>query len=153
MSKTWRGPSFNLPLSLKTQPDRLADRLLTMTAAPQTVLIIEEDEATRHLYERALGAAFDVFAVAPDVTWETLSTHLPLNAVVIEPGPVDGPGWNLIREFRRHPETRATPIVLCTSQDDRSLDQELGVAAHLVKPVLPTDLVLVIRGVLTDAHP
>ncbi len=123
-----------------------------MTVAPQTVLIIEDDEATRHLYERALGAAFDVYAVAPDVTWEALSPHFPLKAVAIEPGPVDGPGWDLIRELRRHPETRTTPIVLCTSQDDRSLDQELGVAAHLVKPVLPTDLLLAIRGVLTDAR-
>ena len=119
---------------------------------PQTVLIIEEDEATRHLYERALATTLVVLAPMVEVTWEIVAAHLPLQAVVIEPGPIKSHGWDLIRELRRHPETRSTPVILCTAQDDRSQDQELGVSAHLVKPVLPTDLLAVIRGVLTDAR-
>lgn len=126
---------------------------MTKTAMLQTLLIIEEDEATRRLYERALGTSFNVLATTPDVAWESLSAHLPLRAVAIEPGPVDSDGWNLIRELRRHPETQATPIILCTSQDDRSLDHELGVVVHLVKPVLPADLLAAIQDVLSDARP
>ncbi len=123
-----------------------------MTAAPQTVLIIENDEATRRLYERALSADFAVLAASDEIDWAALMLCLPLTAVAVEPGPVDGRGWDLIKELRARPETRTVPIVLCTAQDDRSRDQEFGVVAHLVKPVLPAELLAAIHCVVTDAQ-
>jgi len=123
-----------------------------MTAAPQTVLIIENDEATRRLYERALSADFTVLAASDEIDWAALTLCLPLTVVAVEPGPVDGRGWDLIKELRARPETRTVPIVLCTAQDDRSRDQEFGVVAHLVKPVLPAELLAAIHCVVTDAQ-
>ena len=123
-----------------------------MTAAPQTVLIIENDEATRRLYERALSADFTVLAASDEIDWAALTLCLPLTVVAVEPGPVDGRGWDLIKELRARPETRTVPIVLCTAQDDRSRDQEFGVVAHLVKPVLPAELLAAIHSVVTDAQ-
>lgn len=122
-----------------------------MTLAPQTVLIIENDAATRRLYERALSADFAVLAASDEIDWAELMLRLPLTAVAVEPGPVEGRGWDLIKQLRDRPETRNVPIVLCTAQDDRSRDQEYGVAAHLVKPVLPADLLAAIHSVATDA--
>ncbi len=122
-----------------------------MTEVQPIVVIIEADEATRRLYERALSTVYDVLAASPEMTWEAMTRRLPIRAIAIEPGPEGEPGWDLIRELRRRPETQATPIILCTSQDDRGLDQELGVTAHLVKPVLPTDLLAVIQSILADA--
>jgi len=123
-----------------------------MTVAPQTVLIIENDEATRRLYERALSADFSVLAAADEIDWAELTLRLPLTAVAVEPGPVEGRGWDLIKQLRDRPETRTVPIVLCTAQDDRSRDKEFGVVAHLVKPVLPADLLAAIHCVATDAQ-
>ncbi|HRF48842.1 MAG TPA: hypothetical protein PLC98_14530 [Anaerolineales bacterium] len=122
-----------------------------MTLAPQTVLIIENDAATRRLYERALSADYAVLAASDEIDWAELMLRLPLTAVAVEPGPVEGRGWDLIKQLRDRPETRNVPIVLCTAQDDRSRDQEYGVAAHLVKPVLPADLLAAIHSVATDA--
>lgn len=123
-----------------------------MTEAPQTVLIIDSDAATRRLYERALSADFTVLAASDELDWPALLARLPLTAVAVEPGPVDGRGWDLLKELRDRPETRNVPIVLCTAQDDRSRDQEFGVAAHLVKPVLPADLLAAIHRVAKDAQ-
>lgn len=123
-----------------------------MTQAPQTVLIIEDDAATRHLYERALSEDFAVIAASDELDWPALLARLPLTAVAVEPGPTEGRGWALLRELRDRPETRGVPIILCTAQDDRSRDQEFGVVAHLVKPVLPADLLAVIHCVAKDAQ-
>jgi DNA-binding response OmpR family regulator len=123
-----------------------------MTAVQPTVVIIEADEATRHLYERTLRAEYAVFAPTADVTWADVADQRALGVVVIEPGPIDGAGWDLIRELRGRPATQAIPIILCTAQDDRGRDQALGVTTHLVKPVLPADLLAVIQGVLANAR-
>lgn len=123
-----------------------------MTEAPQTVLIIDSDAATRRLYERALSVDFAVLAASDELDWAELLARLPLTAVAVEPGPANGRGWDLLQELRDRPETRRVPIILCTAQDDRSRDQEFGVAAHLVKPVLPADLLAAIHCVAKDAQ-
>lgn len=110
-----------------------------------TVLIIENDLATSEMYQRALGQHYQVLTSTVDQDVLTLISATPLHAIVLEPGPLNGPGWTLLAELEQLPNTRSIPVIICTSQDRRRLAMEMNVAAYLVKPVLPSDLLQRVR--------
>ncbi|HXV99152.1 MAG TPA: response regulator [Anaerolineae bacterium] len=116
-----------------------------MLKPTRAVLIIENDLATAEMYQRALSQHYQVFTstLEQDVL-ALVSVNTP-HAVVLEPGPLNGPGWSLLAELQRHPSTESIPVIVCTSQDRRRLGMEMGVAAYLVKPVLPPMLLKIVR--------
>jgi CheY-like chemotaxis protein len=60
-------------------------------------------------------------------------------------------GFDLVRQFRQNPQCAGAPIIMLTSAShsgDLARCRELGLAAHLTKPVSPWDLRQLICGVL-----
>jgi len=116
----------------------------------RAILIIENDLATAEMYQRALSQHYQVFTstVEEDVL-ALVSVNTP-HAVVLEPGPLNGPGWTLLAELQRHPSPRYIPIIVCTSQARRRLGMEMNVAAYLVKPVLPATLLNIVRRLTSE---
>src|SRR5262245_39617384 len=116
-----------------------------MSKSTRAVLIIENDLATAEMYQRALSQHYQVFTstLEQDVL-ALVSVNAP-HAVVLEPGPLNGPGWSLLAELQRHPSTGSIPVIVCTSQDRHRLGMEMGVAAYFVKPVLPPTLLKIVR--------
>ena len=114
-------------------------------SALRTVLIVENDQATCRMYERALQQEYDVLTASLEDDLSALLKAHTLHAVVLEPGPVDGRGWDLLAELKCHPNLQAVPIVLCTVQDERRRGLESGAAVYLVKPVLPAVLLETVR--------
>src|SRR5262249_14495344 len=51
--------------------------------------------------------------------------------------PEEAHGWQLLRQLKRDPETATIPLIVISVLDDHGLAQQLGAAAHLVKPVAP----------------
>jgi DNA-binding response OmpR family regulator len=124
-----------------------------MAETPRTVLIIEHDWATCLMYTRALQETYHVIAASDEADIDQLLAGHALHAVVLEPGPVGGRGWDLLAELKRRPQTRATPVILCTVQDEKRRGLEMGAAAYLVKPVLPADLLSAIRRIVDGDNP
>jgi DNA-binding response OmpR family regulator len=110
-----------------------------------TVLIVESDQATYQMYRRALQPEYHVLVASYDDDVLTLVKANPIDAVVLEPGPIGGRGWALLADLKHLPELQSLPIVVCTAQDERRRGQELGSAAYLIKPVLPAALLETVR--------
>ncbi len=101
-----------------------------MSSAGQAILIVDNDHSTRELYQLEL------------------MHHHKIRAVVLEPGPANSRGWNLLADLKRDPETSTIPIIVCTAQDERRRGLALGAAAYLIKPVLPATLLEALRLIL-----
>ncbi len=113
-----------------------------------TVLIVEDDQATSRLYERALQQEFQVLvAPAEEDVSALLTARTLVHAVVLEPGPVGSWGWALLAELRRRADFESVPLILCTAQDEKRSGLELGATEYLVKPVLPAVLLAAVRRV------
>lgn len=119
-----------------------------MTTDRPAILIVEPDEATRELYRRELGRYYQVVATEDaQHALEVLQVD-PVDAVIIEPDTSDDPGWNLIWAIQAMPTHPPIRVILCSALDERRRGRSLGVAAYLVKPVLPSTLLATLRQVL-----
>jgi DNA-binding response OmpR family regulator len=119
-----------------------------MFAEHPAVAILEKDSATCEMYRRELEHTCEVFpCVTEDEFWQILNTH-DINVIVLEPDGLGNNKWDLIQKIKSNPRSMDLPIILISSQDmyDGSFKKEL--AACLVKPVLPSDLLLVIQQVM-----
>src|SRR5258708_25460124 len=118
-----------------------------MRRSDQTILIVEHDDPTRELYLRELSRDYCVVACCDEHdVLELLRTH-DICAVVLEPGLAGGRGWSLLATIKQAGDTRAVPVILCSTLDERKRGMELGANAYLIKPVLPATLLDVIRRV------
>jgi DNA-binding response OmpR family regulator len=116
-----------------------------MRSAEQAILLVEHDQPTRELYLRELSRDFCVYACCDEgAVLELLRVH-DICVVVLEPGPAGGSGWALLADLKRVAGTRALPVILCSSLDERKRGLEMGASAYLVKPVLPATLLETVR--------
>lgn len=104
------------------------------------ILIVESDQATRDLYERELGRRYRVRVCGDEQAARKMVEMCVPDAIVVEPNALEDDQWTFLHAFHAAPATRHIPIVICTSLDERRRGLEMGVAAYLVKPVLPMTL-------------
>jgi DNA-binding response OmpR family regulator len=119
-----------------------------MPARAHTIVIVESHGPTSDLYRRALEDDYEVVACADADEALGVLQERPISAVVLEPAASHGRGWALVTALRESAATRAVPVVVCSSLDERLHGQEVGVTAYLVKPVLPTTLLATLRDVI-----
>jgi DNA-binding response OmpR family regulator len=117
-----------------------------------TVLLIEDDPLFGALVEEVLG--HEGYAVV----WRTTgpdglaaaSTESP-DVVLLDLMLPDVDGWTVLRELKRNPATRATPVIMASAVVDRSTDIERSLAeAILRKPFGIDELISTVRGVLAE---
>ena len=112
---------------------------------PTSVLIVEDDDAARSLFEDALRTAgFSVRAVsrAADI-FEALQTATP-DVIVLDLGMPRGTlqGMEALAQLREVEPWREIPVVILSGFGElvnRDITRRLGVAAILTKPLLDTD--------------
>ena len=101
-----------------------------------TVLVIDDDPATRDLLGRMLAReGFRVLQAATGITGLALAReHRPdvITLDVVMPG-LDG--WEVLSSLKEDPEVAAIPVVMLTITDDRNLGFSLGAAEYLTKPI------------------
>lgn len=119
-----------------------------MLGSAETVLIIETDEATRTLYQRELARQFRVISCASEAEAEAVLHNQVIDAMVIEPVGLHDPDWG----FLVRSQALSIPIVLCSSLDARRRGVEMGVAAYLVKPVMPAKLLTTLEQLLHSEY-
>ena len=104
----------------------------------QAILIVECDLPTLELYQRELSRDFQILTCSEvQQALALLHTHA-ISAVVLEPSAPDEQGWSLLAAIKNLPGHSPIPVVLCSTLDERKRGMEMGAAAYLIKPVLPT---------------
>jgi DNA-binding response OmpR family regulator len=118
-----------------------------MQATTQAILIVECDLPTLELYQRELSRDYqNLTCNEAQQALALLHTHR-ISAVVLEPFAPDEQGWSLLAAIKSLPGHSPIPVVLCSTLDERKRVMEMGTAAYLIKPVLPTTLQETLRQV------
>lgn len=105
-------------------------------AGRDLVLVIDDDADQRALMTRFLKReGFRVQVAGDGRSGLQLAHKLRPRAVLLDvmmPG-VDG--WSVLSQFKADPDLSATPVVMVTSVDQRSLASSLGASDYMLKPV------------------
>ena len=125
----------------------LASRFAMPTKA-QEILIIECDLPTLELYLRELSRDYQILACSETQQAMSLLQAHSVAAVILEPSTPDEQGWALLAAIKSLPSCSPIPVVLCSTLDERKRGMEMGAAAYLVKPVLPSTLLKTLRQVI-----
>lgn len=117
-----------------------------------SILMIESDLPTIELYRGILKQDYEVFSHSDEAgIIDLLSSHTP-RAIILEPAMDSGTGWKIFSTIRTMMREHPVPIIVCTTSDERRRGLEMGAAAFLVKPVLPS-LLLETLGQLQHPGP
>jgi DNA-binding NtrC family response regulator len=124
-----------------------------MCADVATLLLFEQDRATRQLYARELGRHWQVLPVENAMDCTNVLTRQFVQAVVFGLGAANDDEWALLAKIVQLAAAAKTPVIVCSAIDARSRGYALGVSAFLIKPVLPQQLIGEVARWLSDqAH-
>jgi DNA-binding response OmpR family regulator len=115
----------------------------------QTILLVEDDRATREMFEYALRMeGFAVIATCDGLgALRLLEYELP-DAIVLDLDLPHVSGIDVQQEVMAHAETSAIPIIVVTGTDWRAPG---GVFRVLRKPITPDVLIVTLRHALRPA--
>lgn len=122
---------------------------MVMDADAATLLLFEQDRATRQLYARELGRYWPVITAEDAAQCRQRLAQETIRAVVFELGTANSEEWALLAEIVQATAAK-TPVVVLSAIDARSQGYALGVSAYLVKPVLPQQLIAEVARRLSD---
>jgi DNA-binding response OmpR family regulator len=122
-----------------------------MALTQPTVMLLEDDAATRELYCRELSRSFAVVAcrneqeVAAQLS-AAQEQGMNVDVLVLEPAALKSDARHFVTSVRRlYPRL---PIVVCSVLDVRGRSAELGASVCLIKPVTPAVLASTLFTVL-----
>ena len=121
-----------------------------MCADVATLLLFEQDRATRQLYARELGRHWQVMAVENAAGSTNVLTQQVVQAVVFGLGAANDDEWALLAKIVQLAAAAKAPVIVCSAIDARSRGYALGVSAFLIKPVLPQQLIGEVARWLND---
>lgn len=137
-SKVNQGSKFHFTLPLfrdEKKDDFLPD-------SDRVILAIDDDMHVISLYERYLKPqGFQIIPLTDPTHAVDRVKQLNPFAVTLDimmPG-VDG--WTVLEALKSDPETRNTPVIVCSIIEDLEKGFNLGATDYLVKPILEDDLV------------
>ncbi len=134
--------TIHLPLLVRSHIDRSSDRApeqeapVTNGAAIGTVLVIDDDHATRELLRRTLGReGLRVETAADGVEGLRLARRLQPDVITLDVMMPELDGWSVLSALKADPELAAIPVIMLTIVDDRRMGFTLGATDYLTKPV------------------
>lgn len=118
-----------------------------------TILVVEDDTATREMYRQALAASGYRTITAADGlgALRFIEGDRPDVVVLDLMLPTVG-GHDVYRELRAHPETCEIPVIIVTGSDARDLEPN-EVRFFLRKPVSPETLTRIVEDALHWPRP
>lgn len=125
--------------------ERIANRLiLTLSlesAAPATILVVDDQEPAINMFRRYLSRTdwTIVGLTHPDQVLEKARQLKPalITLDVMMPH-VDG--WEVLQALKLDPQVGSIPVIVCSAWEEAELARSLGAAAFLKKPVTQKDL-------------
>lgn len=107
----------------------------------KVILCIDDDQQIVALYDRYLRPqGYQVIPVThPNAAKDAIKRLKPY-AVTLDIMMPEIDGWSLLEELKADPETRNTPIIICSIVEEEEKGFSLGASDYLVKPILEDDL-------------
>lgn len=129
-------------------------RIRLSTQSQSTVLVIDDQEEMVSLFRRYLSSyAVNVIGVTdPRAAVETACKLTP-GLIIIDVMMPHYDGWEILRQLRGHPSTRALPIVICSVIAEPQLALSMGADAVLQKPVTQETLLATLQRYLGPLSP
>lgn len=112
-----------------------------MGATTATLLLFEQNRATRQLYARELRKFWNISVAEDAAGCLDLLAHSTVQAVICDLETASDDEWALLTRIVQLTAGVHTPVIVCSAVDARSRGYALGVSAYLVKPVLPQQLI------------
>jgi two-component system cell cycle response regulator DivK len=113
------------------------------------ILVIDDTEDNREVYVQFFQyQGWRVSAAADGVEGLRLASEEKPAVIVLDLGLPKMDGWEVAERLKADAATKHIPIIACTGHAVPELKKRAlaaGVAEYIVKPVLPTDLVALIR--------
>jgi PAS domain S-box-containing protein len=152
VSEPGRGTTFTirLPARVKVQPPAAAP--LSEPSEPMvseglsTVLVIEDDPATRDLLKRFLSKdGFRVQTVSEGEEGLRLARKLQPDVITLDVMMSGLDGWAVLTELKADPALADIPVVMLTFVDNKNLGYALGASDYLTKPIQRERLLAVLE--------
>jgi DNA-binding response OmpR family regulator len=129
-----------------------------LTARPERVLVVEDNEHAAYLLRTLLEHAGYSVIVSPDGrdALAKLESMEPVDLVVLDLMLPYVSGYQVLIEARRHPQWQHVPIVVVTARTlemDAVRALETGANDFVRKPFLPEELVARVRRAIELARP
>jgi CheY-like chemotaxis protein len=147
-SEPGRGSTFTLSVPLKYSGEQPRPRPSIPVALAQpewgtlrlgpkrTVLVIEDDEATRdQLRDHLVRAGYDVALAADGVQGLEKAGQLRPFAITLDVFMPGMDGWEVLHRLKSSPDTEDIPVIVVTISDDRATGVALGASGYVTKPV------------------
>ena len=121
---------------------------------PKKVLLVEDNEDNRDLVSFILKSArLDVQLLVAENGEEALELAFRCipNLILMDMQMPVMDGWTAVPMLRADPRTEAIPIVALTAQvkpEDKQRIKEIGCAEHVSKPMVPDELVALVKRYL-----
>ncbi|MBI2942312.1 MAG: response regulator [Chloroflexi bacterium] len=116
--------------------DGLAMLVVVPTARPTTLLVVEDNRDTIHLFRRYLsGTPYRVVAAtSAEEAFHLIQKERPAVITLDVMMPAQD-GWEVLQKLKLQPQTRDIPVIVCSVLEERPLALLLGAAELLAKPI------------------
>lgn len=115
------------------------------------VLLVDDDEYVHRIVRRTLAfVPAEVEATDSGAAAIRSAREKRYDLVLLDLGLPDTDGWTVLEELRRIPALHATPVVVVSGLVGYPSGRAATVAAYLVKPIRTTELLRVVRALLSD---
>ena len=136
-SKVGQGSTFYFTIPLFRQPAPEAT-----PGQGKAILCIDDDQQIIALYERYLKPqGYQVIPLTRSSNAKDTIKRLKPYAVTLDIMMPDIDGWNLLQELKADPDTRNTPVIICSIIEEEEKGFSLGASDYLVKPIQENDIV------------
>jgi len=119
-----------------------------------TILIVDDDPATRELLARILyRKGFSILhAKNGEEAIQVAKKQLP-DSIILDINLPDQDGWSVLSDFKANVEVSYIPCIILTANEELLKDwRELGAAAYLNKPINRDDILMLVKKCLRDAE-
>jgi two-component system, sensor histidine kinase and response regulator len=163
-SELGRGSTFHFTIRFTIADEKNRGRNLPDTEVLQdsAVLIVDDNQTNRiillemlrqwGLRPEAVGGARAALATLE----RAQVANLPFDLVITDLHMPEADGFALVEDIREHSRSARIPVIMLSSgsqRGDRDRCRDLGIAACLMKPVQPSELLDVLLNELTKAKP
>ena len=116
-------------------------------ATPGTVLVIDDDPASRELLSRILERdGYRVVAATSGSTGLELAQKVLPDAITLDVMMPGMDGWAVLSQLKANPALEAIPVLLISVADDAAKGIAMGASDFISKPVDPRRLLAIVSG-------
>lgn len=145
--------ALDLPLSYAEKPAVAAPETWVTDPGRVPVLVLEDDPATQHVYERMLrGSEFELVAARTIRDAEAWLASGRPRALILDIQLLGEDTWTLLADLRARPATRDLPVAVVSNVDDERKALALGADVYAAQPVQKDWLLTALRR-LTSREP